>query len=134
MTRVIETQTRLSKVEDSFLKIEITLHHSEDRELLSLDDTRTEDYDPEETVEENTANDTEISQDKQVVTETSPRNSSCLKPAVTQFPDPLIDKKSRQQGLVLIHILVAVYMFIGLAIVCDDFFVPSLTRVSDGKY
>ena len=34
---------------------------------------------------------------------------------------------------VIMHILVATYMFVGLAIVCDDFFVPSLTRVSDGE-
>ena len=34
----------------------------------------------------------------------------------------------------IIHILVATYMFVGLAIVCDDFFVPALTRVSDGRY
>ena len=34
----------------------------------------------------------------------------------------------------MVHILVATYMFVGLAIVCDDFFVPALTRVSDGKY
>ena len=33
----------------------------------------------------------------------------------------------------MVHILVATYMFVGLAIVCDDFFVPALTRVSDGK-
>ena len=35
---------------------------------------------------------------------------------------------------VVVHILVATYMFIGLAIVCDDFFVPALTKVSDGEY
>ena len=45
-----------------------------------------------------------------------------------------MNKKARQHGGVIIHILVATYMFIGLAIVCDDYFVPSLTRVSDGKF
>ena len=67
------------------------------------------------------------------MTDAAPTNVSCLKPAVTQFPNPIIKKDARQHGLVILHILVAVYMFIGLAIVCDDFFVPSLTRVSDGE-
>ena len=60
-------------------------------------------------------------------------NVSCIPPAVTQFPSPGFNKKSRQHGAVIIYILVAVYMFIGLAIVCDDYFVPALTRVSDGE-
>jgi len=65
---------------------------------------------------------------------TPPANISsgpCLQPAVTQFPQPMIDKKSRKQGGVIIHIMVAIYMFIGLAIVCDGYFVPALTRTSD---
>lgn len=55
----------------------------------------------------------------------------CIQPAITQFPDPMFDKASRQKGMVVLHILVATYMFIGLAIICDDYFVPALTRVSD---
>ena len=115
-----------------------------DRHLLSLNENNPEEDDVEGTVEENTTdNEREVKNDQkekwkpdiysQIVTELAvPTNISCLKPAVTQFPNPIIDKESRQQGLVILHILVAVYMFIGLAIVCDDFFVPSLTRVSDG--
>merc|ERR1719210_1747405 len=55
----------------------------------------------------------------------------CLKPAILQFPRTPWNKKERQSGWVIMHVLVATYMFVGLAIVCDDFFVPSLTRVSD---
>ena len=57
----------------------------------------------------------------------------CIPPAIIQFPSPGIDQKARRQGGVIFHILVATYMFVGLAIVCDDYFVPALTRVSDGK-
>ena len=57
----------------------------------------------------------------------------CIKPAIDQFPDPVIHQKGRRRGGVIIHIMVATYMFIGLAIVCDDYFVPALTRVSDGE-
>ena len=35
---------------------------------------------------------------------------------------------------VVLHILVATYMFIGLAVICDDYFVPALTRVSDCEF
>ena len=31
----------------------------------------------------------------------------------------------------LLHILVVVYMFTGLAIVCDDYFVPSLGQICE---
>ena len=37
----------------------------------------------------------------------------------------------RQHGGVLLHVIIAVYMFIGLAIVCDEYFVPALERMSD---
>ena len=63
----------------------------------------------------------------------SPKSNDCLAPAITQFPKPTIDKEARQKGAVIIHILVATYMFIGLAIICEDYFVPALTRTSDGK-
>ena len=73
-------------------------------------------------------------------TEISPNNSNsdtdqfgqCQRPAIEQFPQPLMDKASRQKGGLIVHIAVAVYMFIGLAIVCDDYFVPALDRISEG--
>ena len=58
---------------------------------------------------------------------------NCLQPAIEQFPEPSIDKKARQKGAVIIHIFIAFYMFIGLAIICEDYFVPALTRTSDGN-
>ena len=57
----------------------------------------------------------------------------CQPPAIEQFPQPLMDKKARQKGGVIIHIAVALYMFLGLAIVCDDYFVPALDKISEGE-
>ena len=57
----------------------------------------------------------------------------CVRPAVEQFPNPWLDNQTRQRGGILLHILVAFYMFVGLAIVCEDYFVPSLNKVSDGN-
>lgn len=42
------------------------------------------------------------------------------------FPEDLFTMEQRRQGAVLLHILGVVYMFVALAIVCDEFFVPSL--------
>ena len=37
----------------------------------------------------------------------------CIKPEISHFPDPLISKRTRQHGAVILHILLAVYVFIG---------------------
>lgn len=42
------------------------------------------------------------------------------------FPDDLFTTDQRRRGAVILHILGVVYMFVALAIVCDEFFVPSL--------
>ena len=44
-----------------------------------------------------------------------PGNGSehCIQPAVTQFPSPILNKEQRQQGGVILHVVVAFYMFIG---------------------
>ena len=58
---------------------------------------------------------------------------NCTPPAIEQFPEPLMDNYYRKRGGLVIHIFVAFYMFIGLAIVCDDYFVPALDRIAEGK-
>ncbi|OXU29226.1 hypothetical protein TSAR_005737 [Trichomalopsis sarcophagae] len=42
------------------------------------------------------------------------------------FPPDLFSIEERRHGVVILHILGVVYMFVALAIVCDEFFVPSL--------
>uniref|UniRef100_T1JMY4 Sodium/calcium exchanger membrane region domain-containing protein n=1 Tax=Strigamia maritima TaxID=126957 RepID=T1JMY4_STRMM len=42
------------------------------------------------------------------------------------FPTDLFTNDQRRKGAVLLHVLGLVYMFVALAIVCDEFFVPSL--------
>lgn len=42
------------------------------------------------------------------------------------FPEDLFTNEQRRRGAVIFHILGVVYMFVALAIVCDEFFVPSL--------
>ncbi|KAF7639966.1 Na_Ca_ex domain-containing protein [Meloidogyne graminicola] len=47
------------------------------------------------------------------------------------FPNDLFTLKQRRNGAVIFHIFGLIYMFIALAIVCDEFFVPSLGVISE---
>ncbi|KAG7201860.1 hypothetical protein KM043_004577 [Ampulex compressa] len=42
------------------------------------------------------------------------------------FPEDLFTVQQRRRGAVMLHVFGVVYMFVALAIVCDEFFVPSL--------
>lgn len=42
------------------------------------------------------------------------------------FPEDLFTEEQRKNGAVILHVLGLIYMFVALAIVCDEFFVPSL--------
>ncbi|CAG9794851.1 unnamed protein product [Diatraea saccharalis] len=53
----------------------------------------------------------------------------CTPPAIEQFPKPLMGESLRKQGGLIIHVLVAVFTFIGLVIVCNEYFVSSLHRI-----
>ncbi|XP_046876967.1 sodium/potassium/calcium exchanger 3-like [Hypomesus transpacificus] len=51
--------------------------------------------------------------------------------AIHEFPEDIFTKEERRGGAVLLHVLCAIYMFYALAIVCDDYFVPSLEKISE---
>lgn len=57
---------------------------------------------------------------------------NCTPPGIDDFPDDLFTQKERQSGWVAIHFLVSLYIFVGLAVVCDDYFVPSMERICEG--
>ncbi|XP_036438088.1 sodium/potassium/calcium exchanger 4 isoform X2 [Colossoma macropomum] len=56
---------------------------------------------------------------------------NCTEPAVHEFPDDFFTNTERKSGAVLLHILAALYMFLALAIVCDDYFVTSLEKICE---
>lgn len=58
---------------------------------------------------------------------------NCTPPAIEEFPRPLIPQYARAKGGLIIHLLVSAYMFLGLSIVCDDYFVPALERMVECK-
>ncbi|KAM8880891.1 sodium/potassium/calcium exchanger 2-like isoform X3 [Synchiropus splendidus] len=47
------------------------------------------------------------------------------------YPRDLFDLAQRRQGAVVLHMFGMIYMFIALAIVCDEFFVPALTVITE---
>ncbi|XP_048865064.1 sodium/potassium/calcium exchanger 3-like isoform X1 [Brienomyrus brachyistius] len=56
---------------------------------------------------------------------------NCTEPALNEFPTDLFSQRQRLEGALLLHILCAVYVFFALALVCDDYFVPSLEKISE---
>ncbi|XP_072283811.1 sodium/potassium/calcium exchanger 4 isoform X2 [Pyxicephalus adspersus] len=66
-----------------------------------------------------------------MATDNRSEEKNCTEPAIIEFPDDLFNIKERQQGAILLHIFCALYMFYALAIVCDDFFVPSLEKICE---
>ncbi|KAL7739642.1 hypothetical protein ACLKA6_018852 [Drosophila palustris] len=69
--------------------------------------------------EDNAANQHRINE-----TTEKPDNSNATKTPL--FPKDLFTKEQLENGAVVFHIIGVIYMFVALAIVCDEFFVPSL--------
>ncbi|XP_053406141.1 sodium/potassium/calcium exchanger 2-like isoform X2 [Mercenaria mercenaria] len=46
-----------------------------------------------------------------------------------QYPPDAFDLEQRRDGAVVLHVIGLIYMFVALAIVCDEFFVPALSVI-----
>ncbi|XP_042208957.1 probable sodium/potassium/calcium exchanger CG1090 [Homarus americanus] len=58
-----------------------------------------------------------------------PMRENCTPPAIEQFPTGFMSAETKS-GLI-VHIIITVYMFVGIAVVCDEYFVPSLEMICD---
>lgn len=54
----------------------------------------------------------------------------CIPAAIQDFPADFMTQADRLQGGIVFHILISCYMCYALAIVCDDYFIPSLEGIS----
>ncbi|XP_056249010.1 sodium/potassium/calcium exchanger 1-like isoform X1 [Seriola aureovittata] len=63
-------------------------------------------------------------------TAASPRPPPQLPSRKGEYPEDLFSVEQRQQGWVSLHIMGMTYMFVALAIVCDEFFVPALEVIT----
>lgn len=58
---------------------------------------------------------------------------NCTEPAIDEFPSDGFTRAERRSGFIAIHFAIAIYLFLLLAIVCDDFFVPSIKKICESK-
>lgn len=47
------------------------------------------------------------------------------------FPRDVFTLEQRRHGAVLLHFFGLIYMFIALSVVCDEYFVPSLSVLTE---
>jgi hypothetical protein len=57
---------------------------------------------------------------------------NCTPPAIDDFPKDLFTEEQRQDGAVVLHVIASLYLFVGLAVVCDKYFVPAVERICQG--
>uniref|UniRef100_A0A3B5AJR2 Solute carrier family 24 member 4 n=1 Tax=Stegastes partitus TaxID=144197 RepID=A0A3B5AJR2_9TELE len=65
------------------------------------------------------------------VPENKTEEKNCSEPAIHEFPDDLFTNNERKSGAILLHIVATLYMFLALAITCDEYFVTSLEKVCE---
>ncbi|XP_071323984.1 sodium/potassium/calcium exchanger 4 isoform X2 [Trachinotus anak] len=56
---------------------------------------------------------------------------NCSEPAIHEFPDDLFTNNERKSGAIMLHIVAALYMFLALAITCDEYFVTALEKICE---
>src|SRR5699024_4913857 len=58
---------------------------------------------------------------------------NCTPAAINEFPPDGFTREQRQNGWIILHVLLACYLFTLLAIVCDDYFVPAIKKFCDSE-
>ena len=52
--------------------------------------------------------------------------TNCTPAAIEQFPKPVLGPDLRKQGWLAVHIIIAIYMFVCLSTLCEDYFFPAI--------
>eukprot|EP00064_Thunnus_orientalis_P000375 superscaffoldBa00000018_g375 len=65
------------------------------------------------------------------VTTITPASPGQAPPVKGEYPVDIFSIEDRRQGWVILHVFGMIYMFVSLAIVCDEFFVPALGVIID---
>ncbi|CAN8021533.1 unnamed protein product, partial [Ixodes persulcatus] len=55
----------------------------------------------------------------------------CVPPSIEHFPGDFMTQEQRQQGGVVLHFIIVIYLCGILGYICDDYFVPSLEIIAD---
>lgn len=56
-------------------------------------------------------------------------NPPCYKPLMDDFPRDFMSQSDRKHGGAMVHLFLAMYAFIALNILCDDYVVPSVEKI-----
>jgi hypothetical protein len=54
----------------------------------------------------------------------------CSPPSINDFPDDIFTQTQRRFGFIIFHIAFAVYLFVAILKVCDDYFLGSLEIIA----
>lgn len=57
-------------------------------------------------------------------------NDLCEPASIDEFPPLFFNNEQLRQGAVLVHILLILYSFAAIEIVCDDYFASALEKIS----
>ena len=60
----------------------------------------------------------------------SDNQTECRNRTIDEFPDDFMSEEQRKNGGIVVHVLITIYLFAAVAIVCDEYFVQSLNRIS----
>ncbi|XP_041838509.1 sodium/potassium/calcium exchanger 5 [Melanotaenia boesemani] len=57
--------------------------------------------------------------------------TECISPQASEFPEGFFTVQERKDGGLVIYFMIIFYMLLAVAIVCDDYFLPSLEVISE---
>ncbi|XP_025016679.1 sodium/potassium/calcium exchanger 2-like [Tetranychus urticae] len=60
-----------------------------------------------------------------------PPYEEAIKQSDPMFPPDIFTLDQKRKGAVVLHIIGVIYMFLALAVVCDEFFIPSLDVITE---
>ena len=58
---------------------------------------------------------------------------NCTPRSIDEFPADFMSEVQRRNGGIIFHLALTLYLFGATAIACDDFFVPSMKKIAEGK-
>lgn len=68
--------------------------------------------------------------DTESTSSTHSNQSKCEVPSIDEFPPLFFNNEQRRRGGVLLHIVLILYSFAAIEIVCDDYFASALEKIS----
>ncbi|CAL8124574.1 unnamed protein product [Orchesella dallaii] len=57
--------------------------------------------------------------------------ANCTPPPIDAFPQDIFSQEERRHGFVMVHVVASIYIFYCLAILCDEYLVPSIDCICE---